>query len=223
MRTPQPTGRTIEPMTATPERPAVPAATDRHWTAMSEPDDQAALRYPAIGEHSQWLRLIVGLLAIAVGVAAFAWPSATVHVVAVLFGLNLVVTGFVRAGLLLFLPGYPVLYRVLGITFGVLTGLVGIVCLRNVTASLALLLVVIAIGWLLDGLVQLFLAIGGPAGNGGGWRIATALIMILGAITVLVWPKIGLGAFIFVGATILVFVGIGTVIGAIAGMRAPRT
>jgi uncharacterized membrane protein HdeD (DUF308 family) len=189
---------------------------------MSVPEDAVVLRHPAVAEHRNWLRLIVGVLAIAVGVAAFAWPSATVGVVAVLFGLNLVVTGFVRAGLLLFVPGYPVLYRVLGITFGVLTGFVGILCLRNPAGSLALLLVVVALGWMLDGLVQIFLGVGDTADGGKGWSIASGLLMVLGGIALLVWPKIGLGAFIFLGSTVLIFVGLAQVISAVGGMRARR-
>ncbi|MEV4637573.1 DUF308 domain-containing protein [Actinoplanes sp. NPDC049548] len=209
-------------MTAMPERPPTPAATDAEWTSMTRPDGRAAEPYPGLPPHRHWLRLILGVLAIALAVAAFAWPDATIRVVAVLFGLNLVVTGFVRAGLLLFAPGYPLLYRLLGIVFGVLTGLVGLLCLRNLTASLAVLLVVVAIGWLLDGLVQLFTAIGSRAPEGNNWQIATALLMVLGAVTVLAWPKIGIGAFVFIGATVLAFSGIGLTITAIMGMRAAR-
>jgi uncharacterized membrane protein HdeD (DUF308 family) len=90
-------------------------------------------------------------------------------------------------------------------------------CLRNLTGSV---LVVVAIGWLLDGLVQIFLNIGGPADAGEGWHIASGLLLIRSAIAVLVWPKIGLGTFVFVGATVLVFVGAREVSSAIAGMPA---
>jgi len=183
-------------------------------------EDSAVPRFPPIAENRHWLELVIGVLAIGIGIAAVAWPSATVQVVGVLFGLNLVVTGLIRAGLLLFVPGYPVLYRLLGITFGVLIAIVGILCLRNITGSLTLLLVVIAIGWLLDGLIELFLSVGRPEEAGGGSRIATGLLMILGALALLVWPKIGLGTFIFIGATVLIFVGAGHVISAIGGMRA---
>lgn len=189
---------------------------------MSVQQDSAVLDFPAIPEHRDWLRLFVGVVALGVGIAAFAWPSATVQVIGFLFGLNLVVTGLIRAGLLLFVPGYPPLYRVLGITFGVFTAIVGILCLRNITGSVMLLVVVIAIGWLLDGLVELFLALGRPSEPGTGWRIATGLFTILGAIVILVWPKLGIGTFIFIGATVLVFVGLGYVISAVAGMRAER-
>jgi uncharacterized membrane protein HdeD (DUF308 family) len=185
-------------------------------------EDSGVPNFPPIAENRHWLRLFIGVLAIGVGIAAFAWPSATVQVIAFLFGLNLLVTGLIRAGLLLFVPGYPVLYRLLGITFGVLTAIVGILCLRNITGSVMLLLVVIAIGWLLDGLVELFLTLGRPQEPGSGARIAMGLLMILGAIAILVWPKLGLGSFIFIGATILIFVGAGHVISAVGGLRADR-
>lgn len=183
-------------------------------------EDSAVPRFPPIAENRHWLGLFMGVLAIGVGIAAFAWPSATIQVVAFLFGLNLLVTGLLRAGLLLFVPGYPLLYRLLGIIFGVLAAIVGILCLRNITGSVKLLVVVIAIGWLLDGLVELFLAVGRPKEPGSGARIATGLLMILGAIAILVWPTIGLGSFVFIGATVLVFVGAGHVISAVGGLRA---
>ena len=205
-------------MTTTPERPARPATTDGQ-RPVAEPDESGVAFAPAVAEHRHWLRLFVGVVAIALGGAAFAWPEATLQVVAVLFGLHLVVTGFVRAGLSLFLATYPVFYRVLSVVFGVLTGLIGILCLRNLTGSLALLLVIVALGWLLDGLTQIALAVGGPQEERGGVRIATGLITVLGALAILVWPKASFGVFIFIGATVLVFAGIGAVISAIAGMR----
>jgi uncharacterized membrane protein HdeD (DUF308 family) len=139
-------------------------------------------------------------------------------VIAVLFGLHLVVTGFVRAGLSLRATG-TVLHRVPDVILGVLTGLLGVLCLRDLTGSLVLLLVVVAFGWLLDGLAQLARAVGGPAEERGGPRIATALITVAGAIAVLIWPRISFGVFIFIGATVLVFAGIGTVVSATAGLR----
>jgi uncharacterized membrane protein HdeD (DUF308 family) len=181
---------------------------------MPVPDETAVIA------HRRWPQVLLGVLAIGAGIAAFAWPSATVQVIGVLFGLNLIVTGSVRAVLLLFVPGYPVLYRVLGIVFGVFTAIVGLLCLRTVTTSLALLLTIVAIGWLLDGLVELFQALHGPKEPGTGVRVATGLALIVGAFAILIWPKLGLGAFIAIGATVLVFVGIGHVISALVGSRA---
>ncbi|MEU8234730.1 hypothetical protein AB0C12_34500 [Actinoplanes sp. NPDC048967] len=73
-----------------------------------------------------------------------------------------------------------------------------------------LLLVAVALGRLLDGLAQLARAVGGPAVERGGPRIAAALITVAGAIAVLSRPQIGCGVSI---------AGIGTVVSAIAGVR----
>jgi uncharacterized membrane protein HdeD (DUF308 family) len=193
-------------MTATPELPSrLVTAADIPLTA-------------AVAAHRPWLRLLGGVATIALGVAAFAWPEATVQVIAVLFGLHLVVTGSVRAALSLRATG-TVLHRLLGAVFGVLTGLLGVLCLSDLTGSLVLLLVAVAFGWLLDGLAQLTLAVGGPVEERGGPRIATALVSVAGAIAVLIWPQISFGVFLFIGATVLVFAGIGAVVSAIAVLR----
>jgi uncharacterized membrane protein HdeD (DUF308 family) len=190
---------------------------------MSVRDGSDVTHFQAARYRRDWLRLFVGLLTIGLGAAAFAWPSATVRVIGLLFGLNLVVTGFIRAAQLTFVPGYPPLYRIVGTVLGVITGIVGLFCLGNLTGSVVLLLVIVAIGWLLDGLVEVFLAVGRRNEPGAGWRIGTGLIKILGAVALLVWPKIGLAAFITIGATVLVFVGIGTVISAVAGSSHRQT
>lgn len=185
---------------------------------MSIPED---LREPATttGARWWWLRLLLGLVAIGVGIAAFAWPSATVRVVGFLFGLNLLLTGSIRAVLWLLLSGYPVLYRVLGVIFGVLTAIVGIVCLRNVTGSAILLVLIVGIGWLLDGLVELFLGLGGLGEPGRGWRVAASVAYLLAAIAVLVWPELSLATFLTVGAIILIVLGCTHVVGAVASLR----
>lgn len=48
---------------------------------MSIQQDSAALRGPAVPKHRSWLRLVVGIISVGVGVAAFAWPGATVRVI----------------------------------------------------------------------------------------------------------------------------------------------
>lgn len=174
---------------------------------------------PATSGAWNWVRLIAGVLTLLLGIAAYAWPEATLRVVGFLFGLNLLVTGVARSVLLLFADTHPVLHRVLGIIFGVFIAIVGILCLRNVAGSVALLLVIVAIGWLLDGLAEIFLAIG-AGGPGKGWQITLGLGTVLAAVALLVWPGLGLTAFLFIGATTLVFIGICLTFVAIAGLRA---
>ncbi|MEV0902603.1 DUF308 domain-containing protein [Actinoplanes sp. NPDC049802] len=169
-----------------------------------------------------WLRLIAGVLVAAIGVVAFAWPEATLRVVAFLFGLNLLVMGVSRAVVALISKEAPAVTRWLAGIFGVLVTLVGVVCLQNPTGSLSLLLLIVAIGWILDGLGEIVVAFGRHE-PGGGWRIALGVAVLLAAIGILVWPGLGLATFLLIGATLLVFAGICLVVGAIAGLRSRST
>jgi uncharacterized membrane protein HdeD (DUF308 family) len=189
---------------------------------MPAPQNPAVTQVPTVLDHRHRGQLLAGVLAIAVGSVAFARQSATVQVIGLLFGLNLLVTGLARAGLLLFVPGFPRLYRVLGVVFGVLTAIVGVLCLLHLTASAVVLLVFIAAGLLFDGLVQIFVAVGEPVEAAGGRRIATGLLLLLAAVALLVWPRLGPVTFVMVGAAVLMFAGIGHVVTAVAGLRADR-
>ncbi|MBB2941274.1 uncharacterized membrane protein HdeD (DUF308 family) [Actinoplanes lutulentus] len=170
-----------------------------------------------------WARLVLGVFAVGLGILAFSWPEATLRVVGFLFGLNLLLMGVTRMLLLLFYaPNHPVTYRVLGILLSLLVAIVGLLCLRNIVASLALMLVLVAIGWMLDGLAEIFVSLGSGR-EGGGWRIGLGIVAVLAGIAILVWPNIGLSAFLFIGATSVIFVGLLLVISAISGLRTART
>ncbi|GAA4600601.1 uncharacterized membrane protein HdeD (DUF308 family) [Actinoplanes octamycinicus] len=171
-----------------------------------------------MGRKAGWLALVAGVLALVLGIVAFAWPSATLKVVGFLFGLNLLIVGVIRVLQFVFTPDSPVAGRVLGVIFGVLVGLLGILCMRNLAGSVTLLLVIVALGWLLEGLAEIFTSIG-HRGEGVGWRIGLGVFAVLAAIAVLVWPGLGLATFVFIGATTLCFVGIGGIITGIAGLR----
>ncbi|KHD73482.1 hypothetical protein MB27_34925 [Actinoplanes utahensis] len=165
-----------------------------------------------------WLRLIAGVATIILGIVAFAWPQATLRVVAFVFGINLLILGAFRIMQMLVTTGVPALHRVLGILFGLIAFVAGVLCLANVATSLSLLLLIVAFGWIVDGLGEIFLTIG-RGEPGGGWRIAVGVLIVLASIAVLVWPGLGLATFVLIGATTLVFAGICLVLAAIAGLR----
>jgi uncharacterized membrane protein HdeD (DUF308 family) len=168
-----------------------------------------------------WLRLAAGVLAVGIGILAFAWPEATLRVVAFLFGLNLLIVGGIRVLQMFVAEGLPVLHRVLGVLFGLLVAGAGVLCLADVTTSLSLMLLIVAIGWLLDGIGEIFLSVGRRE-NGGGWRIVVGLVAVLAALALLVWPGLGLAGFVLIGATTLVFGGICLIAASIAGLREPQ-
>jgi uncharacterized membrane protein HdeD (DUF308 family) len=178
---------------------------------------------PEPGLRYWWLSGLLGLAAIAIGIAALTWPGATLRVAGFLFGLNLLVTGLVRAVLCLVVSGYPVLYRLLGVVFGVLTAVVGVICLRNVFASAVLLMVFVAIGWIFDGVVEIAVALAGAEDPLRRWRITAGVLYVATAVVVLVWPALSLKAFLSVGAVALIVIGVAQVAITIGSARAART
>ena len=170
------------------------------------------------GESSPWIRLAVGACSLGGGIAAFVWPRLTVQVVGFLFGLNLFVIGTVRTALLVFLSGYPVLYRIAGIGFGVLTAIAGVTCMYHRAASVVLLLFVGAFSWVSAGAIELFLpAAGNGSGAGAGWWIGTGLLGML-AVGALLWSQRGFSTLVALGAAVLIIVGIRQVIKAVIGL-----
>jgi uncharacterized membrane protein HdeD (DUF308 family) len=172
-----------------------------------------------------WLRIIGGLVALGVGVAALVWPEETLRVVGFLFGLNLLLTGVIRGALSLFVPGYPGWYRALGVVFGALIAIIGLFCLRNLVGSLVLLVFLIGVGWLIEGLIELIQALGArgepaPGESGRGGRIAAGVVSIAAALVVLIWPDLTLATFLAIGAILLIVAGIAQIAGGIAGLRA---
>jgi uncharacterized membrane protein HdeD (DUF308 family) len=174
---------------------------------------------------SAWLRLLAGLVALAVGIAALAWPEETLRVVGFLFGLNLLLTGVIRGVLSLVVAGYPGWYRALGVVFGALLAIIGLLCLRNLVGSLVLLVFLIGVGWLIEGLIELIHAVGArgeavPGESGRGGRITAGVLSMAAALVVLIWPELTLATFLAIGAILLILAGIAQIVGGVAGLRA---
>jgi uncharacterized membrane protein HdeD (DUF308 family) len=170
-----------------------------------------------------WLpSVLAGFATVLIGIAVLSWPDATVRVVGALFGLNLLITGLVRAGLCLVSTSYPSLYRVLGVVFGVFIAIIGIVCLRNVAASAVLLILIVAIGWLLEGVVEIAAGVLGANDPTRKWRIADGVLSAGAAIIILVWPALSLRTFLALGAVLLIVVGLAQIALSIGTARATR-
>jgi hypothetical protein len=166
-----------------------------------------------------WPRLAAGALAVGAGAAAFVWPSATVRVIGLLFGLNLVVLGTIRAGLLLFVPGYPEWYRIIGVVFSVLTAIAGVLCLRHISVAVVLLILAVVLGWIVHKLLESVLAAGDSADSGAERPVAGAALIAV-AVTGLILSRLGPAALVTIGGGVLLGAGIVQVARAIAGLRA---
>ncbi|WP_050949755.1 HdeD family acid-resistance protein [Gordonia effusa] len=152
--------------------------------------------------------IVTAVLGIALGVAILVWPKATLIVAATLFGLSLIATGLLRiyqAAVASFLStGWRILLGVFGIAILVL----GIVALFHPAESLYLLAIFIGVGWLMQGIGELF-AIGSGAKHSPTWLlVVSGIISIVAGVVMIAMPGLALATFLWVGAILLIAVSI---------------
>ncbi|MEV6490655.1 hypothetical protein AB0M20_18790 [Actinoplanes sp. NPDC051633] len=162
------------------------------------------------------LRLALGLVPIGFGFAVLAAPEPALNIAGALFGINLVVTGLVRAALSLIITMYPKSYRVTAVILGVLTAAVGIACLHHLPVAALLLALVVGVGWLFGSPAYLF---GGADDPLAGWRFRIGIAAIPAAGAVLIWRVASVANFITFAAVFFVSIGIVETVAAAAAFR----
>lgn len=154
-----------------------------------------------------WLALTAAVLGIVVGVMIMVWPEATLGVVAVLFGLWLLVHGIVQIVQAVVGGGRSGTERAILGLVGVFFVGAGILALRNLLASLVVIATVIGLMWLLGGIVDLVVAFSGSGGY-RTWRIVLGVLSILAALVILVWPDLTLLTLVYISGIWLVLMGV---------------
>ena len=155
-----------------------------------------------------WLALAAAMFGLVVGVMMVAWPEATLKVVAVLFGAWLLLHGVVRIVQAITGSDQDGAQRAILAVVGVFFVVAGVIALRNLLASLAVLVTVIGLMWLIGGIIDLISAFGGPGGGFRLWRIALGTLSIIGALVVLVWPDLSLVTLVYLSGAWLIIMGL---------------
>jgi uncharacterized membrane protein HdeD (DUF308 family) len=167
------------------------------------------------------LRIALGVICLVLGLVALIWPEATLLVVAVLFGLQLITAGVVRVIAAIALKTLPGWWRAVSGILGVLTLIAGIVFLFRPSTSLIVLAIVLAIGWIIDGVSELVSAFAVPRRPSERiLRIAFGVLSIIAAIVVLIFPGGSLVLLARIGGVILILFGVIGLVAAFAGRRA---
>src|SRR4051795_8725576 len=83
-----------------------------------------------------WLWLVVALVSAAVGVVALVYPDKTLEVLAILFGINLLILGIVQLGAGLARDSG---HRMAGVLLGALAIVAGLIVIRHPGGSLTVL------------------------------------------------------------------------------------
>ncbi|MGP4086947.1 HdeD family acid-resistance protein [Streptomyces sp. KR55] len=151
--------------------------------ASGVPGDSAYM-LARLGRSWTWL-LGSAVATLVPGVLVLVWPEATLHVLAVLIGLYLLVTGAFRFVAVFAREGHE---RLPGLLLAVLYVLAGVLCLRNPLQTIAALSLIVGAVWLVSGILTLYTAIAVEDLPHRGVVTVAAVLGIVAGIVVLALP-----------------------------------
>ena len=150
---------------------------------------------------------VIGIASILLGVALLFWPGHTLAVAAIMLGIYLLISGMVRI---------VTAIVELGVLFGALMLVGGIVVLKNSSMSAAMLTVLctmaIGVSWLLEGIMTLFECWNVPS---SAWAVIYSLLSIVAGFIALFNPFGSTVWLVMFVAIALVVIGIMAVVRAI--------
>ncbi|MFE0701620.1 HdeD family acid-resistance protein [Streptomyces sp. NPDC058872] len=150
--------------------------------------------------------LVAGLVALVLGIIVLVWPSASLRVAGVLFGLYLLFSGVLQL-VAAFGTHATTALRVMAFISGALSILLGLFCFRGAMQSTLLLALWIGIGWLFRGITQTVAAASDPAVPARGWQIFLGIISALAGIVLIVSPLESAAVLTVLGGIWLIAVG----------------
>ncbi|OFE17177.1 hypothetical protein BA895_17085 [Humibacillus sp. DSM 29435] len=166
----------------------------------------------------------MGAVSIIIGILVLAWPGATLLVVAVLFGIQLIVLGALRIALSSVAPAEPPWLKPLVIVMGVLTVIAGIICLLRPGTSLLVIAIFLAIGWIFEGIAALAQSVMADRSVGARiFFIISGTISLVAGLVVALFPRDSLELLTRFGGILLVIIGIAEVIAAVMARRLTAT
>ena len=160
-----------------------------------------------VGRHWGWL-LAFGVITLIAGVVVLAWPGRTLVVIAVLFGIQLILTGIFRFVAAFASDDLTGGNRVLLAVLGVLSLIIGLYAVRHVLITLLALALLLGIFWIVNGSVELFMALSQREMRSRGWTGLVGILSIFAGIIVLAYPGISLLVLAVVLAVWLLFYGV---------------
>ena len=158
-----------------------------------------------VGRHWGWV-LAYGILTLLAGVAVLAWPSETLLVIAVLFGVQLIISGIFRFVGALASDDLTGGTRVMLALLGVLSIIIGLWAVRHAVLTLVALIVFLGIFWVINGLIEIFTALSHRDMPDRGWSVLMGVLSAIAGIIVLAYPGLTLvGLAVILGIWLLVF------------------
>jgi uncharacterized membrane protein HdeD (DUF308 family) len=175
----------------------------------ADADEKSGGMKPVLGQQLWKWTLAAGVLTTVLGAIVLAWPGPTILVASTLFGVYLLLTGFIGLFMAFTLPG-PTGMRVLSFISGALAVVLAISCYRHFGDGYAALLLSlwIGIGSISHGVSATAAAISESNLPGRGWYVVLGVISVIAGLVVLVWPIDSVVVLVLVAGVWLIVLGL---------------
>lgn len=155
--------------------------------------------------------MAVAVIGLILGVIGLLFPGATLLTIAVLFGIYLIASGMYRITAAFVANNLDSSMRWVTGSLGLLVVIAGILCLSNPFQSLVALAIVIGVGWILEGIIDL---VGGVRGTirprWFGW--VSGIVSMAAGVAMFVLPAAGIFSLVAIGAILMIAVSITTLL-----------
>jgi uncharacterized membrane protein HdeD (DUF308 family) len=129
--------------------------------------------------------LVVGIITFVLGLIVTLRPSGSLNVIAVLLGLLMIVSGLFH---LFRVFGAGEAHRVWHGIAGLLLVVIGVVLIRHLHLTVALVGLIVGLSWIVEGIAALISAFTGDSREGRGWWIFFGILTLVGGIVITAWP-----------------------------------
>jgi uncharacterized membrane protein HdeD (DUF308 family) len=146
------------------------------------------------------LVLTYGLVTIGLGLVLVLWPEQTLKVLAILIGIQLIITGVFRLVLAVASRHVDGSTRAIAGMFGALALVLGLLCLRSPLQTVLVIGMILGVWWLAAGLVDIVGAIRSRESHRRGWDLGLGVLSVLAGGFLLVNPEVSLGVLVIVVA-----------------------
>ena len=152
---------------------------------MQRADNDPARRLDTLGRSWGWV-LTFGLLTLLIGILVVIDPSGSVIFVAVVIGIEFVISGIFR--IVASFTGEGEGHRVWWILLGILSIVVGVFLIRHLNITISILPVIVGIFWIVQGVMEFFAAVSNRAMPSRGWTMFMGVVSLVAGIIVVSWP-----------------------------------
>jgi uncharacterized membrane protein HdeD (DUF308 family) len=183
-----------------------------------QPDESGTDLSPGLEVATGWqVTLLLGVITFVLGLIVTLRPSGSLNVIAVLLGLLMIVSGLFH---LFRVFGSGESHRVWHGIAGLLLVVIGVVLIRHLHLTVALIGLIIGISWIVEGVAALISAFSGDSREGRGWWIFFGILTLVGGIVITAWPVESVTAIAVLVGIWFIILGLFEIVGGIMLRRA---